>query len=103
MLADPLPGALVAASGTIAGWLDDLLYLYGFILVARALMSWIPIEAGSPFAGVVRVLERLTEPVLAPIRRMVPPVRAGGTAIDLSIIIAMVLLWVVGPLVVAII
>jgi len=95
-------GVLVAAAGVVAQWLDDLLYLYGFILIARALMSWIPIEHGSPFEGLVRVLVRLTEPVLAPIRRVVPPVQAGGAAIDLSIIIAMLLLLVVGPLVVSI-
>jgi YggT family protein len=102
-MAVSLLGALLAVSGSVGRWLDDLLYLYGFILIARALMSWIPIEHGSPFEGVVRVLVRLTEPVLAPIRRAVPPVQAGGAAIDLSIIIAMVVLLVVGPLLVSVV
>lgn len=72
-----------------------LLELYVFILIARALLSWFPMHAGSPLLPVVRVLDRLTEPVLAPIRRILPPLRAGGMAIDLSIIIAILVIQVV--------
>jgi YggT family protein len=72
-----------------------LLELYVFILIARALLSWFPMHAGSPLLPVVRVLDRLTEPVLAPIRRIRPPLRAGGMAIDLSIIIAILVIQVV--------
>lgn len=66
----------------------DLLQLYVIILFARALISWFPMHSGSALLPVVRVLDRLTEPVLAPIRRILPPLRAGGMAIDLSIIVA---------------
>jgi YggT family protein len=72
-----------------------LLEAYVFILIARALLSWFPMHAGSPLLPVVRVLDRLTEPVLAPIRRILPPLRAGGMAIDLSIIIAILVIQVV--------
>jgi YggT family protein len=44
---------------------------------------------------VVRALDRITEPVLRPIRRLLPPVRAGGMAIDLSLIIAILFLEIV--------
>lgn len=72
-----------------------VLELYVIILFARALISWFPMHAGSPLLPVVRVLDRLTEPVLAPVRRILPPLRAGGMAIDLSIIIVILVLQVV--------
>lgn len=57
-----------------------------FVFLARALISWFPIGHDSPFRPVVDVLYRVTEPVLAPIRRVLPPL--GG--FDLSIIVVMV-------------
>ena len=84
---------LVAASGVQI--VRYLLEAYVFVLIARALLSWFPMHADSPLLPVVRVLDRLTEPVLAPIRRLLPPLRAGGMAIDLSIIVAMLVIQVV--------
>lgn len=60
-----------------------LLQLYSFVLLARALVSWIPNL--DPYNPAVRILYQLTEPVLEPIRRLVPPL---GGMIDVSIIIA---------------
>jgi YggT family protein len=67
-----------------------LLEFYVIVLVARALLSWVPTRPGSPVTGVSRVLDRITEPVLRPVRRILPPIRAGGMGIDLSIIIVIV-------------
>jgi YggT family protein len=67
-----------------------VLEFYVIVLVARALLSWVPTRPGSPVTGVSRVLDRLTEPVLRPVRRILPPIRAGGMGIDLSIIIVIV-------------
>jgi YggT family protein len=61
-------------------------YLWG-VLFPRAILSWFPASPGSTLASVNSVLYRLTEPVLAPVRRILPPVRAGGMGIDLSFII----------------
>jgi YggT family protein len=61
-------------------------YLYG-VMLPRALLSWFPVSPGSPLATVNHVLYRLTEPVLAPVRRLLPPVRFGTMGIDLSFII----------------
>jgi YggT family protein len=79
--------------------ISDLITLYVVVLFARALLSWFPLHAGSPLLPVVRFLDRLTEPVLAPIRRILPPVRAGGMAIDLSIIVAVFALIIIGRIV----
>jgi len=77
----------------------DILQAYVIVLFARALLSWFPVHAGSPLLPVIRVLDRLTEPVLGPIRRILPPVRAGGMAIDLSIIVAIIVVELVASLI----
>ncbi len=76
-----------------------VLQAYVIVLIARALISWFPMHAGSPLLPVVRVLDRLTEPLLAPIRRILPPLRAGGMAIDLSIIVAIFAVEIVASLI----
>jgi YggT family protein len=68
---------------SIIGLLMVFLQLYSYILLARALVSWIPNL--DPYHPAVQLLYRVTEPVLEPIRKLVPPL--GGT-IDISIIIA---------------
>ena len=60
-----------------------LLQLYSYVLLARALISWIPNI--DPYHPVVRFLYTITEPVLEPIRKLVPPL---GGMIDISMIIA---------------
>lgn len=69
---------------TIIAFLLFALNIYSIILIIRAFMGWFPeLDANNPF---VRLLYDLTEPVLAPIRRAVPPM--GG--MDWSIVIALV-------------
>ena len=70
------------------------IYLYG-ILFPRALLSWFPAPPGSALASINSVLYRLTEPVLAPVRRLLPSMQAGGLGIDLSFIIVFIGLQVV--------
>ena len=50
-----------------------LVTAYLVVLFARAIMSWFPIRPGTPWASVYSVLLDLTEPVLAPLRRIIPP------------------------------
>jgi YggT family protein len=64
-----------------------LVYLYSFVILARVLMSWVQIDPYSPLA---RTIYDLTEPVLAPVRNLLPP--AGG--LDFSPIIVLILLQV---------
>lgn len=60
--------------------------LYVLIIIGRAIASFFPITSGSPFAPVAQFLFRATEPVFAPIRRVVPDF--GG--FDLSPLIAII-------------
>lgn len=50
--------------------LIKLLNIYMLILFVRVLLSWVNPNPHNP---IVQILYRLTEPVLAPIRRVLPP------------------------------
>jgi YggT family protein len=54
-----------------------LIDLYSLVLLVTVVMSWLPVDRRSPLRT---LLDGLTEPVLAPIRRALPPM--GG--LDLS-------------------
>ena len=65
------------------------LQLYVIVLFARVIFSWFPVSPGSAMEGIYDVLRMLTEPVLGPLRRAIPPVRLGGMGLDLSPLIAL--------------
>lgn len=70
----------------LATVLDYILTFYSWIIIARALISWVNPDPWNP---IVQFLTRATEPVLAPIRR-----RLGlGMGIDLSPLIAIAAIW----------
>ena len=54
---------------TIARLLEVVLEVYFWIIIARAVLSWVNPD---PFNPIVRFLYRVTEPVLRPIRRRLP-------------------------------
>ncbi|HET7340584.1 MAG TPA: YggT family protein [Methylomirabilota bacterium] len=58
----------------LARLLDLVLTAYFFIIIARAIVSWV---SPDPFNPIVRFLYRSTEPVLRPIRRRLPMMAAG--------------------------
>jgi YggT family protein len=64
--------------------LADLLTLYLIILFARMILSWFPISPDGAMASISRFLYAVTEPVLAPLRAVLPPVQLGGMGLDLS-------------------
>jgi YggT family protein len=68
----------------VTGLVCTLLNLYLIVILVRIVFSWIPISEGSAFEGVANVFYLLTEPVLGPLRRILPPVRLGAMALDLS-------------------
>jgi len=70
-----------------------LLTVVWFVLIARVLVDFavsaVPVGSGAhqPVARARAALHKVTEPVLAPVRRVLPPVRVGPVAIDLSILV----------------
>ena len=61
-----------------------LLDAYLIIMFARIILSWFPISPNSGAATIYGFLYSITEPVLAPIRRVIPPMGMGGMGLDLS-------------------
>lgn len=51
-----------------------ILGIYRLVLIARAITSFFPVTPGTSFAQIVEVLYKLTEPVLAPMRKIIPPI-----------------------------
>lgn len=60
--------------------LCTLLQLYVIALIGRVILSWFPLSPDSPFASIYSFVFTITEPVLGPVRRILPPM--GG--LDLS-------------------
>ncbi len=71
------------------------LNLYLLALLARIVLSWFPVSSEGPMASVQRFLYSITEPILGPLRRLIPPVRMGSVALDLSPLIVLIVLQVV--------
>jgi YggT family protein len=67
-----------------------VLQLYFWVIIARVIFSWIRVTPGTPVASVYSVIFNLTEPVLGPLRRAIPPMRMGAAAIDLSPLIIII-------------
>jgi YggT family protein len=53
----------------VANILDVVLNIYFWLIVIRALISWVNPD---PMNTIVQIIYKLTEPVLSPIRRMLP-------------------------------
>jgi YggT family protein len=76
-----------------------VLTIYTIILFVRVIVSWAFLFGWRPpYSGPLRkildLIDDVTEPVLRPLRAMIPPLRAGGMGLDLSIIVAFVILAV---------
>ena len=72
-----------------------LIWLYVWVIIIAALLSWFPARPDGALVGVQRVLARLTEPVLRPLRAIIPRPNVGGMGIDLSPLVAVLLLTIV--------
>ena len=72
---------------TVLSILLTLLQLLTFALIGRALLSWF--DPGGQWT-ITRMLAEVTDPVIAPLRRVIPPVGM----LDLSFIVAIILIQV---------
>ena len=74
--------------------IGDLIELYLVILFVRIMFTWFPITPGTTAARFERAIGSITDPLLVRVRRIVPPVRMGGGALDLSPVIIFVVLLI---------
>jgi YggT family protein len=56
------------------------------VLVAHVIFSWVP-RPPEPLVPIVLGVRQIVEPFLRPLRKVIPPLRIGGIALDLSIIV----------------
>jgi YggT family protein len=68
-----------------------LVQALGFAIFARAILSWFPIDKNGP---VVQALNAITDPILDPLRRVIPPLGA----IDLTPMIAIIVLFTISQI-----
>ena len=85
----------------IASYVDALFWVYIVLIFVRVLLSWIPRLPYNPILnGAVKFVHDTTDPYLNLFRRILPPVGGGGFALDLSPIIAIVVLLLAQGLIV---
>ena len=97
-----LPLAITRAD--VARYVNTLIYLYLALIVVRVVMTYFQrIPYNRYLAAVLGFVEDVTNPYLNLFRRFIPPVRLGPAALDLTPIIAMFVLIIVGQIVVALI
>jgi YggT family protein len=71
-----------------------VLQVFLLCLLARAVLSWFP-SSGGALDSVRRALMTITEPVLAPVRALLPPVRLGAVGLDLSFMVVFFVILIV--------
>ena len=90
-----LPGLIGALLMAVAQSLSLLTLTLSALLIVRAIASWV-VAAGGGYNPMLRLLEQLTEPLLTPLRRIIPPL--GG--MDFSVLLALVAVQLVSILLV---
>jgi YggT family protein len=68
----------------------NLITLYVILIVVRIVLTWFPLDPDGALATIAGFLFVITDPILGPLRRAIPPIRLGSAAIDLSPIIVLI-------------
>ncbi len=84
--------ALVGASNPVASIACLVLWIFTLCIFGVIILSWFPLAPGGPAYSVWQLLRRVTDPVLLPLRRLIPPI---GGVFDLSPIIVLVLVQII--------
>jgi YggT family protein len=88
----------------VADYLNTLLLVYLILIFIRILLSWIPrMPYNRYLAAFLKFVTDVTDPYLNIFRRILPPVRMGPGALDLSPIVATFVLIIVGQIVVGLV
>jgi YggT family protein len=86
--------------GDVADYVETLTLVYIVLIFVRIIMSWIPrIPYNRFLAGFLKFVTDVTDPYLNLFRRILPPVRLGPGALDLSPIVATFVLIIVSTIV----
>ena len=91
---------LAITSTDVADYINTLVLVYLVLIFIRILMSWIPrMPYNRYLAAFLKFVSDVTDPYLNLFRRILPPVRMGPGALDLSPIVATFVLIIVSSIV----
>jgi YggT family protein len=84
----------------VVGVISWAFFVYELLILIRVLLSWITIDPSRRTLDhpLIRLLQQVTDPVLQPLRRVIPPI---GGALDISPIIALLILEIIRRLLVS--
>jgi YggT family protein len=95
---------IAATRDVIADYVGALFLVYLALIVIRVLLTWIPrLPYNRALRAAVGFVEEVTDPYLNLFRRFLPPIGGGGFALDLSPILAIILLFILQRVVVGLI
>lgn len=72
-----------------------LVNIYLLMMFGRIILSWFPLSPSGVMSSVYGFLYAVTEPVLGPVRRILPPLSFGGAGLDLSPIVVLLVVQIV--------
>ena len=85
----------------VADYLQTLLTIYIVIIFIRILMSWFTrIPYNRYLDAFLKFVSEVTDPYLNLFRRIIPPIRIGPGALDLSPIVGVLVLSIVGGIII---
>jgi YggT family protein len=94
--------SLAVTRADAADYVSTLVLVYTVLIFVRILMTWIPrIPYNRILSAVLTFVSDVTDPYLQLFRRIVPMVRIGPGALDLSPIVALIVLSLVGRILAA--
>jgi YggT family protein len=95
---------LAVTRDDVADYVDTLILVYLILIFIRIILTWIPRIPYNPvLSAVIKFVTDVTDPYLNLFRRILPPVRLGPGAIDLSPIVATFVLIIIRGILVSLI
>jgi YggT family protein len=75
--------------------IDVVFTLLNIFILVRIVMSFLPLPDNNITRPLINFIYDITEPILKPMRNLIPPVMLGGMGLDLSPVLAMLVLNIV--------
>lgn len=92
---------------TVGFVLLKLLQVYIYVLIARMIISWIPMLAPQwrpkgIVASLFEIIYTLTDPPIKALRKIIPPLNLGGLSLDLAFMVVFIGCYVLQSVVIAV-
>ena len=76
-----------------------LLTLFFFLLIVRLVVGWIQVFArdwtpSGPVLVVLEIVYSITDPPIQAVRRIIPPLRLGGIALDMGLLVVFIVVYI---------